>query len=776
MSVQRVGERVRREEDLRLLTGRGRYVDDVAAPGAARGHVVRSPHAHARIASLDVAAAIAMPGVLAVLTGADLRRRGLGTLRPLVPRRRRDGTPAFVCPQPLLAQDRVRYVGDPVAFVVADTLSQAKDAAELILIDYEPLPAVVSAEAALAPGAPSVSDDNPGNEAFTHAAGNKQAVDAAFARAAHIVRDTVTVNRVSANSMEPRGCLAQYDRDEERYTIRCTVQSVHGTRAALAGQIFRVPHHQIRVVCDTMGGGFGMKGGCYPEYALALWASEIVGCPVRWTSERSEAIQCDEQARGSTVDVELALDGAGKFLALRTSWRSSIGAYFSSDRPTIPLTIGLGCLVNTYIFEAVFAEVIAVLTNTMTTAPYRGGSRPEPIYVTETIIDKAARLLGLDPAELRRRNTIPASAMPYATPMQQTYDSGDFAKNLEDALALSSYDGVAARRAASLRRGKLLGIGVATTVAATGGRDYEHAEIRFDPAGGVVLLTGSMDHGQGHATTFKQVLSDKLGIDADAIRYRYGDSDLVTMGIGTFGSRSAQLAGSAIVGAADRLIEKGRRIAAHAMEAAAGDIVFERGRFTIAGTDRSMAIAEVARQSFQAAQLPEDIETGFTERSNFGPADAATFPSGAHVCEVEIDAETGEVALLRYCAVDDVGHMLNPLLCEGQIHGGIVQGVGQALMENLVYDPESGQLVTGSFQDYCMPRADNFCAFELQENATPTDKNPLGVKGVGEAGTLGAIPAVMNAVNDALSAIGAPPVALPATAEKLWRAIREARV
>ncbi len=776
MSVQAIGQRVRREEDRRLLTGRGRYVDDVAAIGPhgeppARGYVLRSPHAHARIIAIDAGAASAAPGVLAVLTGADLKRRGLGTLRPHVPRRKRNGAPAFVCPQPLLAQDRVRYVGDPVAFVVAETLAQAKDAAELIAVEYEMLPVLASAAAALAPGAPALWDDNPGNEAFTYEAGDKAAVDAAFAGAAHVVRDTIVVNRVSANSMEPRGCLAQYDRGEERYTIRCTVQSVHQIRAALAGQIFRLPHHQIRVVCDTMGGGFGMKGGCYPEYALALWASEAVGRPVRWTAERSEGLQSDEQARGSTVEAELALDQGGKFLALRTSWTSSIGAYFSSDRPTIPLTIGMGCLVNTYTFHAVYAECTAALTNTMTTAPYRGGSRPEPIYVTESIIDKAARELAIDPAELRRRNTIPASAMPYATPMRQTYDSGDLDKNLADALAHSGWDRVAERRAAARRRGKLLGIGVATTIAATGGRDYEHAEIRFDPAGGVVLLTGSMDHGQGHATTFKQVLSEKLGIDADKIRYRWGDSDLVTMGIGTFGSRSAQLAGSAIVTAADRLIDKGRRIAAHMLEAAEGDIAFEGGRFTIVGTDRAVGIEEVARQSFNAAQRPPDLEAGFTERSNFGPEDAATFPSGAHVCEVEIDGETGEVAVTRYCAVDDVGTMLNPLLCEGQIHGGIVQGLGQALYENLVYD-DAGQLVTGSFQDYAMPRADNFCRFELHENATPTDKNPLGVKGVGEAGTIGSIPAVMNAVNDALAAIGAPPVRLPATAEKVWRAIR----
>jgi aerobic carbon-monoxide dehydrogenase large subunit len=772
MAVQAIGERVRREEDFRLLTGRGRYVDDVPAIGAARGYVLRSPHAHARIVSIDVGPAKAAPGVLVVLTGADLRRRGLGTLRPLVPRRKRDGSPAFVCPQPLLAQDRVRYVGDPVAFIAAETLNQAKDAAELIRIEYKPLLGVTSADAAIAPGAPAVWDDNPSNEAFTHSAGDKTATDAAFARAARIVRHRVVVNRITANSMEPRGCLARYDPAEERYTIRCTVQSVHQIRAALAGQIFRLPHHQLRVVCDNMGGGFGMKGGCYPEYALSLWASEVTGRPVRWTSERSEGLQTDEQARGSVVDAELALDAENKFLALRTQWRSSIGAYYSSDRPTIPLTIGMGCLVNTYTFQAVYAECTAVLTNTMTTAPYRGGSRPEPIYIVESIIEKAARELGVDPAELRQRNTIPASAMPYTTPMQQTYDSGDFGKNLHDALHLAAYDGIEERRATARRHGKLLGIGVATTVAATGGRDYEHAEIRFDPAGGVVLITGSMDHGQGHGTTFKQVLSQKLGIDADLIRYRYGDSDLVTMGIGTFGSRSAQLAGSAIVLAADRLIEKGKRIAAHMLEAAAADIVFEQGKFAIAGTDRAVDIAEVARHSFHSAQLPDDIETGFTERSNFGPADAATFPSGAHVCEVEIDAETGEVRLARYCAVDDVGVMLNPLLCEGQIHGGIVQGAGQALLENLVYDPENGQLVSGSFQDYTMPRADDLCRFELEENSSPTDKNPLGVKGVGEAGTIGAIPAVMNAVNNALAAIGAPAVELPATPEKVWRAIR----
>jgi carbon-monoxide dehydrogenase large subunit len=775
MSLQAIGQPVRREEDLRLLKGRGRYVDDVREPLEARGYVLRSPHAHARIASLDVRQARAAPGVLAVLIAEDLCRRGLGTLMPAVRRRRRNGSPAFVCPQPLLAQERVRYVGDPVAFIVAETLSQAKDAAELIEIEYESLPAVVTAEAALAPGAQMLWDENPGNEAFFHETGDRAAVDAAFARADHVVRHQIAVNRVTANSMEPRGCLAHYDPDQDRYTIRCTIQSVHATRAALADRIFKLPQHQVRVICDNMGGGFGMKGGCYPEYALSLWASEVTGRPVRWIAERSEGLLSDDQGRGSVVDTELALDRNGRFLALRAQWKAAIGAYFSTDRPTIPITIGLACLVNTYGIPAVHAQVTAALTNTMTIAPYRGGSRPEPIYVIETIIDKAAHELGIEPAELRRRNTIPADKMPFTTVFQQTYDSGDFAKNLDDCLALADYARVADRREAARKRGKLLGAGVATVVAASGGRDYEHAEIRFDPSGGVVLMTGSMDHGQGHGTTFKQVLSEKLGIDAELIRYRYGDSDLVMMGIGTFGSRSAQLAGSAIVVAADRLIDKGRKIAAHMMEAGTHDIVFENGKFAIAGTDRSVSIVEVAKQSFEAAHLPNDIETGFSERANFGPPGCATFPSGAHYCEVEIDEETGEVALTRYVAVDDVGRVLNPLLCEGQIHGGIVQGAGQALMEDLVYDPESGQLLTGSFQDYAMPRADDFCDFRLANNPTLTDRNPLGVKGVGEAGTLCAIPAVMNAVNEALVQIGAPWVEAPATSEKLWRALRAAR-
>ncbi|HUZ75901.1 MAG TPA: xanthine dehydrogenase family protein molybdopterin-binding subunit [Stellaceae bacterium] len=774
MSLYEIGQAVLREEDLRILRGKGRYVDDVAAPGVVRGFVLRSPHAHARIAAIDGARARALPGVLAVLTGADVARRGLGTLTPLVPRKRSTGAPAFICRQPLLAQGRVRFVGEPVAFIVAETLNDARDAAESIEVAYEPLPAAVTAEAALAPGAPALYDDNPGNEAFFHEAGDKEAVEAAFRRADHRVGHRIVINRVTANSMEPRGCLAQFDPADGRYTIRCTVQSVHATRAALADQIFKLPQNRFRVVCDNMGGGFGMKGGCYPEYGLSLWAAELTGRPVRWIAERSEGLLSDEQGRGSVVDTELALDKDGKFLGVRAQWSAAIGAYFTSDRCTTPLTVALGCLVNTYTMPAIHAQVTAVLTNTMTIAPYRGGGRPEPIFVIETIVDKAAHQLGIDPAELRRRNTIPAAAMPYTTPLRQTYDSGNFPKNLADCVTNSDASGFARRSDEARRRGKLLGRGVATAVAATGGRDYEHAEIRFDPSGAVLLISGSMDHGQGHGTTFKQILSEKLGVDADNIRYAFGDSDLVTQGIGTFGSRSAMLGGSAIVVASERLIDKGKKIAAHMMEAAVSDIVFEKGRFAIVGTDRSVDITAVGKASFRWGQLPNDIEPGFTERANFGPANAATFPSGAHICEVEIDLETGAAALVRYFAVDDVGRVLNPLLCDGQIHGGIAQGAGQALMEDVAYDRATGQLLTGSFQDYCMPRAADFCHFDLASNAMPTPRNPLGVKGVGEAGTIGALPAVANAINDALMRIGAPAIEMPATAEKLWRALRAA--
>jgi carbon-monoxide dehydrogenase large subunit len=772
-----IGQEVVREEDERLLKGKGRYVDDFALPQMAHSIVLRSPHAHADILSTDATAARAMPGVLCVLTGKEFKERGMGVMRPLHPRKKSDGSPAFVTPQPFLADGRVRYVGDPVAFVVAETLNQAKDAAEAIAVEYAPLPVVTTAADALAPGAPAIWPDNPGNEAFDHQVGDAAGVDAALKSAAHVVRYEVVLNRVTANSMEPRGCIAEYDEIDRRYTIRVTVQAAHNFRAALAELILKVPQSKVRVICDNMGGGFGMKGGFYPEYALSLWAAEITGRPVKWIGTRTEALLCDEQGRGAVADAELGLDADGKILALRIHARTAIGAYFTSDRNCNTTISGLGCLASTYTTPLIHARVTGVMTNTMMISQYRGGGRPEPMYMTETIIERAADQLGIDPLELRRRNTIGPEAMPYKTPMGQTYDCGNFLKNIEDCEALADYANVERRRAEARQRGKLLGVGVSNPVALAGGTagGYEHAEVRFDPSGAVTLITGSMDHGQGHGTTFKQVLCDRLGIDAERVRYVYGDTDQVSIGFGTFGSRSAALGGSSVLSAADKIVERGRLIAAHQMEAAPEDVEFSDGKFTIAGTDRSMDLIEVAKSSFKQTSIPAGMDPGFDEQANLNLAVGGTFPNGSHICEVEIDEETGAVELTRYVAVDDVGVVLNPLLFHGQIMGGIAQGAGQAFLEHIAYSPEDGQHLSATFMDYCMPRADNFPLIKLDNNVVVTQNNPLGVKGAGEGGTVGALPAVMNAVNDALTHIGAPWVTMPATSEKTWQAISAAK-
>lgn len=776
MNMIRIGEPVLRDEDLRLLQGRGRYLDDVSALHQARAHVLRSPHAHAEILSIDTSEAVKAPGVLAVLTGDDLAARGLGMLKPGFAGKRSDGSPGFVCSQPLLAQGRVRFAGEPVAFVVAETVEQARDAAERIAVEYAPLAAAITVDDALAPGAPAIWADNPGNEAFTHEIGDAAAVEAAFTKAAHIVRHRVCVNRVACNAMETRGCIGEYDAFEDRYTLRATVQSAHGIRGQIAGQIFRMPHTKLRVICDNMGGGFGIKGGCYPEYSLSLWASEVVGRPVKWVADRAESLLTDEQGRGGLVDAELALDADCRFLGLRTHTKVPIGAYFTTDRNIRSTTGGLGGLAGVYGIPAIHARVTGALTNIMANAQYRGGAKPEPVYVIEVMVDAAARQLGIDAVELRRRNTLPANAMPFRTSLGDVYDCGDFAGNYEQCLAAADHAGIEARREEARRRGRVLGIGTSNSVTGVASTNFEHVEVRFDPAGGITLLSGAMDHGQGHGTTFRQVLADRLGVDAGQIQYRFGDTDKVTTGVGTFNARCAVFVGSAVTIAADKIIAKGRRIAAHLLEAAEDDIEFARGQFTVAGTDRSLSLTEIAKTAFQKPKLPPDIEPGFYEHGEFGMGmgEAPTYPNGAHLAEVEIDPETGKVALVRYTAVDDAGTILNPLLFDGQVHGGIAQGAGQALMEDVHYDPASGQLLTGSFMDYCMPRADDFCRFDIAANEVPTARNPLGVKGVGEAGTVGALPAVMNAVNDALHRIGAPPIEMPATPEKVWRAIRAA--
>jgi len=769
-----IGQSVTRFEDVRLLKGEGRYLNDVNLPGQAHAVVLRSPHAHARIRGIDVGRALKAPGVLAVLTGADVERDGLGTMKMTLRRKRPDGTPMFAPPHRGLSQERVRYVGDPIAFVIAETLGQAKDAADLVQVDYDPLPSVTSTAAA-GPGSAPVWDECPDNVSNVYEAGDKAAVEAAFARAAHVVRRRYVITRVHAQYMEPRGALGVYDPGEDRYTLYADVQYPHRVRNALASMVFQIPEHQIRVIAGDIGGGFGTKGWQYPEHRLVLWAARKLGRPVKWACERHEAIPADEHARDNISDAELALDAEGRFLALRVRTIANLGAYISSDRNLLASFSNVVTLVGVYTIPAAHVQVTGVLTNCNSTAPYRGAGRPEAIYVLERLIDDAARELGLDRLKLRRMNIIPGSAMPYRTSLGVTYDCGEFEKGMDQALALADVAGFPARREESRRRGKLRGLGIVNAIERAAAPGLEYAEIRFNPSGTAMILMGSKNQGQGHETIFKQIAHEKLGLDPREVRYIDGDTDRVAFGIGSMGSRSTVIGGTALSMAADKLIAKGRKIAARLLEAAEPDIVFADGRFTVKGTDRAVVLKEVARAAFQLAKLPSGVEPGFYETGTFSPP-ADTYPNGCHVCEVEIDAETGEVALVRYAVVDDVGTVINPLTLKGQIHGGIAQGVGQALMEQVVYDPESGQLLTSSFMEYGMPRADTFCDIAVASNTVPTKLNPLGAKGAGEAGTVGALPVVMNAVLDALATAGVRDFDMPATSDRVWHAIQAARV
>ena len=769
-----IGQPVPREEDPYLLRGEGRYCDDVTAQGQLRAYVLRSPFPHAKINGIDTSAAEAAPGVRLILTGNSPEVLALGLQRPMQQRKRRDGSDAPTLAQPHLARDRVRYIGDYVAFVVADTVAQAKDAAELIGVDYEELPAVVDTAKAVEPGAPQIWDEAPGNEFFVHQAGDEAATDAAFEKADHVIRHRMVINRITTNSMEPRGCLADYDTRDDRYIVRCTVQAPHRIRAILANQVFKTTENRIRVISENMGGGFGMKGGCYPEYILSMVAAKMLRKPVKWISERSEGLLSDEQARDNVTEAELALDKDGRFLGLRVKTLAAAGAYYNSERAAGPATGNIGVLAGVYTTPAIHVDVTGVATNTMLTAHYRGAGRPEAAYVIETLVDLAARELNMDPAELRRMNTIPPDAMPFKTALVYTYDCGEFEKNLDECMKIADYAGFPARREEAKARGKLRGIGISNTIEASNAGMIETAEIRFDASGTLTLFMGTHDHGQGHGTTFKQMLSAMLGMDTDRMRYVYGDTDLVQSGTGTFGSRSAACGGTAVKMAADKVIEHGKKIAAHLLEAAETDIAFEDGAFTVAGTDRSIAIADVAKAAFQPGRLGRDIEPGFYETATYNGG-VYTFPNGCHICEVEIDPATGVTEIVRYSVVDDVGTMLNPLLVKGQIHGGIAQGAGQALMEDIIVDPDSGQVMTGSFMDYCMPRADDLCSYDIGSNVVPTPANPLGVKGAGEAGTVGSLPSVMNAVNNALVQIGCDYVSMPATPLKVWRAVEAAK-
>jgi carbon-monoxide dehydrogenase large subunit len=763
-----IGQGVPRFEDPRLLRGGGRYVDDITLPGMAFGYVLRSPHAHARIRAIDTAAAQAAPGVLAVVTGADWRASGWGDLPVPGGLKRRDSSPMYRPRYPALVADRARWVGDYVAFVVAETYLQAASAAELIAVDYEPLPAVVATAEASAAGAPRVFDDCPDNICFVHLEGDKAATDQALARAAHVVRQHLVINRVTAVSMEPRGSIGVYNAAEGRYTIYTTLQRVHPFRAELA-TILKTPEARIRVIAGDIGGSFGMKSAVYNEVVLVLLGSKLTGRPVKWISTRSEAFLSDAQARDNVIDAELALAADGTFLALRVKSIIGVGAYLQTAMPAC--LANLGSLAGVYRTPAIHADVTGVFTNTNPIRPYRGNGRPESAYVIERMVDLAADRLGIDPAELRRRNTIPPEAMPFKTGLTFTYDSGEFEKNMDLALRLADAAGFPARRKAARARGRLRGLGISNTIERAGAPSFEGAEIRFDRSGTVTLFSGAVNQGQGHETVFKQIVCDRLGLDPADIHYLQGDTDLVFFGEGTGGSRSATLGGSAVDAAAGKVIEKARAIAAFALKADPMHVKFAVGVFSAPGTNQTLSLKEVAVLAANPARLPRGMEPGLVATAVYR-GEAENYPNGCHVCELEIDAETGAVEILRYSVVDDVGTVLNPLILHGQITGGIAQGVGQILCEDIAFDA-SGQLLTGSLMDYAMPRASDLAAVAIKSNPVPTKTNPLGVKGAGEAGTVGAMPAVANALVDALREFGVRHIEMPATPERIWRALRQ---
>ena len=757
-----LGQSVTRIEDAALVRGAGRYADDVEIAGAAHASIVRSPHAHAKIIGIDTGAAAKAPGVLAILTGADVASDRLGSIPCLVPVTNLDGTARGDTPRPILARGRVRHVGDPVAVVVAETLAQARDAAELIAIDYETLPAVVDAHAATRPGAPLAWDSIAGNLCFDIGAGqSKAAVEAAFACAAHVTRLELVNNRLVANPLEPRAALAAYDPATGRSTLYTPSQGPHVIYDQVADAILKIGKDKLRVISGNVGGAFGMKIFLHPEQPIVVWASRRLKRAVRWTGDRSESFVSDVQGRDNYSVAELALDGAGRFLALRVTTWANMGAYLSNYAPFIP-QLAVPMLSGVYRIPAIYANSKGVVTNTVPVDAYRGAGRPEAIYLVERIVDVAARELGIAPDELRRRNFIKVSEMPYQTPVESRYDSGDFAGVMSRAIEKADWKGFAARREQARRDGKLRGIGLAMYIERCGGGPGDTVVLKVDAAGSVTLFSGMQDNGQGHTTTFVQLLSEKLGLDASRIRVVQGDTDAVPSGM-TGGSRFLAIGGIASMSAADEVIAKGREAAASLLEAAPADIEYGDGEYRIAGTDRKVSLFEAANK------------TGGLQARHTRAPESYTYPNGCHVCEVEIDADTGETRIVRYSVVDDFGRAINPLLLEGQVHGGTVQGIGQALLELGLYDPESGQLLTGSFMDYAMPRADNVPSFDCGFHHSPCLTNPLGVKGAGEAGAVGAPPAVINAVVDALNPVaGLMHIDMPATHEKVWRALAAA--
>lgn len=785
MTSEGIGASVRRKEDYRFLTGNGHYLDDINRPGQAFACFVRSPHAHAKINGIDLVSASSAPGVIAIFTGKDLADDGIGPLICGWAIASKNGDPHNAPAHPALAIDTVRYVGDAVAVVIADTLEQAKDGAEQVVVDYDEQPAVASAANALASTSPLVHEDAPGNLCYDWEIGDKAATDAAFDAAHHVTTIDIVNNRLIPNAVEPRAAIGEYDVGMDNLTLYTTSQNPHVARLVLSAFNQVAPEHKLRVIAPDVGGGFGSKIFIYAEETVCLWAARKIKQAVKWTAARSESFQTDAHGRDHVSKAELAMDADGKFLGLRVNTIANMGAYLSTFATAVPSYLYATLLAGQYTTPAIYCDVQAVFTHTVPVDALRGAGRPEATFVIERIIEQAAKETGRDPAELRRMNMVPVDAFPYQTPVIQQYDCGDYGASLDKALGMADYAGFAQRRTESESRGKRRGIGFSAyieacgiapsaAVGALGGGVglWESGQIRFNPTGNVTVFTGSHSHGQGHETTFAQIVATRLGVALENIEIVHGDTDKVMFGMGTYGSRSAAVGGSALCKAADKIVEKGRKIAAHMLEASEEDIEFTDGNFTVAGTDKAMNIAEVAFAAYVPHNYPEGVEPGLTETAFYDPLNFS-FPAGTHICEVEIDPDTGVVEIVNYTAVDDFGTVINPMIVEGQVHGGVAQGVGQALLEGCVYD-DAGQLITGSFMDYTMPRADTVPSIDVGLTETPSPLNPLGVKGCGEAGAIAAPAATMNAVVDALWDLGVRDVPMPATASTVWKSIQSA--
>ncbi len=775
-----IGKSVPRKEDGRFITGKGRYTDDIKQVGQTHAYFVRSPHAHADVVSIDVEEALSAPGVIAVLTGADVTADGLGGLPCGWMIHSKDGSEMKQPHHPVLADSRVHYLGEPVAMVIADTALEAKNAAELVAVDWAEKQAVVSVSEAQT--APAIYDDIPQNTCYDWALGDSDAVAKARENAAHVTRIELTNNRLIPNAMEPRAALAEYNAGSDELTLHTTSQNPHLARLILTAFVQIAPEHKLRVIAPDVGGGFGSKIFVYSEETALAWAAKKLGLTIKWTAERSEAFLADAHGRDHVTTAELAMDETGQFLAFKVKTTANMGAYLSTFASSVPTYLYGTLLAGQYRTPAIYVEVDSVFTNTAPVDAYRGAGRPEATYLVERIVTKAAMELGKDPAELRRQNFIRTDEFPYETPVALTYDIGDYEASLDKALELSDYEGFAARKASAAAKGKLRGIGLSCYIEACGLAPsqvagalgagvglWESGEVRVNPTGSVSVLTGSHSHGQGHETTFAQLVADKLGVPIDDVDVVHGDTGKLDFGLGTYGSRSLAVGGSALVNAADKVIEKGRKVAAHLLRTEPDNIEFEAPVYRMKNSNESKTFQEIAFAAYVNHDYPDDLEPGLAEKAFYDPGNF-TYPAGTHICEVEIDPDTGVTKIVQFVAVDDFGNLINPMIVEGQVHGGIAQGVGQALLEQAVYD-DAGQLITGSYMDYCMPRADDLPNFTVGMTCTPCTHNPIGAKGCGEAGAIGSPPAVINAV---LDAIGETDMDMPATPERVWSMIKRA--